>query len=131
IFDTFAELGPAEGYRVAVDHAQRLTWGGEFIHSAPWSVGDQGRRNVSHGCLNLSPANARWLFGLTKVGDPVTVRNTEVKLTAGNGWTAWDMSWDEYIKGSALPVPPDLKPSPSSSPNGGPPPKVAPSKPGG
>lgn len=108
IFDTFAELGPVEGYRTPVDFAQRLTWGGEFIHSAPWSVADQGRRNVSHGCINLSPANAKWLFGRTKVGDPVTVSGTEVQLENGNGWTAWNMSWAEFVKGSALPVPTDL-----------------------
>ena len=104
VFDTFAELGPREGYRVNIAYAQRLTWGGEFIHSAPWSVGDQGRRNVSHGCVNLGPGNARWLFNETKVGDPVTVKGTEQAVEPGNGWTAWNMSWDEYVKGSALPV---------------------------
>ena len=35
IFDTFAELGPTEGYRTEIDFAQRLTWKGEFIHAAP------------------------------------------------------------------------------------------------
>ena len=55
VFDTFAELGPDEGYRTNIDFAQRLTWGGEYIHSAPWSVGDQGVRNVSHGCVKSPP----------------------------------------------------------------------------
>ena len=63
---------------------------------------------MSHGCVNVSPANARWLFDQTKVGDPVTVKGTERKLAHGNGWTAWNLSWDEFVKGSALPVPPDL-----------------------
>ncbi|HEU4422539.1 MAG TPA: L,D-transpeptidase, partial [Pilimelia sp.] len=72
------------------------------------SVGDQGRRNVSHGCVNVSPSNAVWLFGLTMVGDPVTVRGTERRLVNGNGWTPWMHTWADYIKGSALPVPPDL-----------------------
>ena len=49
-------------YRTDVKWAMRETWSGEFIHSAPWSVGSQGRANVSHGCLNVSPANAQWLF---------------------------------------------------------------------
>ena len=105
VFDTYDELGPEEGYRVDIEYAQRLTWGGEFIHSAPWSVADQGVRNVSHGCVNLSPANARWLFNQTKIGDPITIKGTEVKLAPGNGWTAWNMTWDEFVKGSALPVP--------------------------
>jgi lipoprotein-anchoring transpeptidase ErfK/SrfK len=108
VFDTFAELGPTEGYRTDISFAQRLTWGGEYIHAAPWSVDDQGRRNVSHGCVNVSTPNALWLFELTKVGDPVTVTGTERKLANGNGWTAWNMTWAEFVKGSALPVPADL-----------------------
>jgi lipoprotein-anchoring transpeptidase ErfK/SrfK len=103
VFDTLEELGPEEGYRIDIEYAQRLTWGGEFIHSAPWSVGSQGRRNVSHGCVNMSPANAAWLFGVTKMGDPITVKGTERKLSYGNGWTDWNMSWSQYQKGSALP----------------------------
>ncbi|WP_326555205.1 L,D-transpeptidase [Micromonospora sp. NBC_01813] len=110
VFDTFAELGPEEGYRTDISFAQRITWGGEFIHAAPWSVGDQGVRNVSHGCVNMSMANAEWLFSQTKVGDPITVKGTERQLADGNGWTAWNLTWDEFVKGSALPVPADLKP---------------------
>jgi len=114
VFDTFAELGPNEGYRVDVAYAMRLTWGGEFIHAAPWSVADQGVRNVSHGCINLSTANARWLFGITKIGDPVTVTGTRARLAPGNGWTAWDLSWEEFVAGSALPVPAGLRPRTAS-----------------
>lgn len=110
VFDTFAELGPTEGYRVDISYAMRLTWGGEFIHAAPWSVADQGVRNVSHGCVNLSWDNAEWLFGVATVGDPVTVTGTERGLDPGNGWTAWDLSWEEYVQGSALPVPANLQP---------------------
>ncbi|MFV2022061.1 Ig-like domain-containing protein [Micromonospora sp. LOL_023] len=116
VFDTFAELGPEEGYRTDISFAQRITWGGEFIHAAPWSVADQGVRNVSHGCVNMSMANAEWLFSQTKVGDPITVKGTEVQLADGNGWTAWNLSWAEFVKGSALPVPADLKPKATSAP---------------
>lgn len=107
VFDTRGE--PNGGYVIEVEDAQRLTWGGEFIHAAPWSVAAQGRENVSHGCTNISPADADWLMSVTHVGDPVTVTNTEVRLARGNGWTAWDMSWEEYIQGSALPVPEELR----------------------
>ncbi|GGL88893.1 L,D-transpeptidase [Micromonospora yangpuensis] len=103
VFDTFDELGPEDGYRTKIDYAQRLTWGGEFIHAAPWSEGQQGSVNVSHGCVNVSMANGAWLFKNTKVGDPITVKGTERKLQNGNGWTDWNLSWDEYVKGSALP----------------------------
>jgi lipoprotein-anchoring transpeptidase ErfK/SrfK len=103
VFDTLEELGPVEGYRTKIDYAQRLTWGGEFIHAAPWSEGQQGSVNVSHGCVNVSMKDGAWLFGQTKVGDPITVKGTERKLQNGNGWTDWNMSWAEYVDGSALP----------------------------
>jgi len=108
VFDTTAELGPVNGYRVTIQYAQRLTWSGQFIHSAPWSTGAQGHRNVSHGCVNVSPSNARWLFDKTLIGDPVTVKGTGDKLDYGNGWTVWDVSWKDFVKGSALPVPAGL-----------------------
>jgi hypothetical protein len=34
----------------------------------------------------------------------VTVENTVRKIVAGDGWTDWNVTWDEFIKGSALPV---------------------------
>jgi lipoprotein-anchoring transpeptidase ErfK/SrfK len=103
VFDTTNEPG-VDHYRADISFAMRITWGGEFIHAAPWSVGDQGVRNVSHGCINISMANAQWLFGVTHVGDPVTVRGTEQELVNGNGFTAWNLSWQDFLKGSALPV---------------------------
>lgn len=103
IFDTRRDPNPADRYVIPIEYAQRLTWSGEFIHSAPWSVGVQGRTNVSHGCVNMSPANAAWLFSITRMGDPVTVRGTEQRIQAGNGWTDWNLSWAEYVKGSAIP----------------------------
>lgn len=106
VFDTYDELGPEDGYRTKIDYAQRLTWGGEFIHAAPWSEGQQGTTNVSHGCVNVSMANGAWLFENTRVGDPIIVKGTERKLQLGNGWTDWNVSWDEYVKGSALPYEP-------------------------
>jgi lipoprotein-anchoring transpeptidase ErfK/SrfK len=104
VFDTRAELGPKEGYRTDIDFAQRITWSGQFIHAAPWSEGVQGSRNVSHGCVNISMKMGEWLFQRTMLGDPITVKGTEEKLKNGNGWTDWNMSWDQYVKGSALPL---------------------------
>jgi hypothetical protein len=119
---TFDTTGSADPYVVDVQWAMRLTGGGEYIHSAPWSVGAQGYANVSHGCLNLSPANSRWLFDQAHVGDPIIVRDTEVRLDNGNGWTAWDRPWSDYITGSALPVPPELADAPGVDPVNGVPP---------
>jgi lipoprotein-anchoring transpeptidase ErfK/SrfK len=125
VFDTRGE--PNGGYVVNVQWAMRLTWGGEFVHSAPWSTGAQGRYNVSHGCVNLGPSNAKWLFDITHVGDPIIVKGTERTLVHGNGWTAWDRPWSEFVQGSALPVPSELASAPAVDHiTGAPPPPPAP-----
>ncbi|MEV6971011.1 Ig-like domain-containing protein [Hamadaea sp. NPDC051192] len=115
VFDTRTDPNPANRYRVDIDWAQRLTWGGEFIHSAPWSVSDQGKRNVSHGCINMSAANAKWLFQQTRIGDPVVVKGTSRQLKYGNGWTDFTKSWDEYVEGSAIPYESSASPEPTPS----------------
>ncbi|MEV6349008.1 Ig-like domain-containing protein [Actinoplanes sp. NPDC051851] len=101
VFDT-TDTDPENGYRTDIDYAQRITWSGQYIHAAPWSEGVQGRTNVSHGCVNVSEAMGKWLFGKTLMGDVITVSGTEEKLKNGNGWTDWNMSYDEYKKGSYL-----------------------------
>ncbi|GAA0531330.1 Ig-like domain-containing protein [Paractinoplanes ferrugineus] len=108
VFDT-TDTDGAAGYQTKIQYAQRVTWSGQYVHSAPWSVGSQGRTNVSHGCVNVSPSNAKWLFDNTLIGDPITVTGTGVKLAYGDGWTPWNVSWAEFLKGSALPVPDSLK----------------------
>jgi lipoprotein-anchoring transpeptidase ErfK/SrfK len=67
-------LSDPEGYKLTVNDAVRVTWGGVYVHSAPWSVGSQGYANVSHGCINLSPDNAAWYYDMVSVGDPIIVR---------------------------------------------------------
>lgn len=87
----------AGGYRTKVDYATRISTSGEFVHSAPWSVAQQGRQNVSHGCVNLSPANAAWFFGLAQVGDVVDVVGTPVKLSAKDTDVPdWTIPWDQW-----------------------------------
>ena len=49
----------ADGYDIDdVEYAMRVTYSGEFVHAAPWSVGSQGNSNVSHGCTGMSTDNA-------------------------------------------------------------------------
>ncbi|WP_167101089.1 L,D-transpeptidase [Mycobacterium sp. DL592] len=66
-------LSDPEGYKLTVADAVRITWGGVYVHSAPWSVGSQGYANVSHGCINLSPDNAAWYYDQVNIGDPVVI----------------------------------------------------------
>lgn len=68
-------LDDPEGYLINGEYGVRVTWGGVYVHSAPWSVASQGSANVSHGCINLSPENAEWYFDKVQVGDPVIVRS--------------------------------------------------------
>ena len=90
------------GYRQKVYYDVRFTWGGEFVHAAPWSVGSQGNTNVSHGCVNASPGNASWFYEQTLKGDPIEVVGTEAHVQKGNGWTDWELTWEKYKAGSAL-----------------------------
>lgn len=67
-------LDDPEGYLIKGEYGVRVTWGGVYVHSAPWSVGSQGYANVSHGCINLSPDNAAWYFDTVRIGDPIIVQ---------------------------------------------------------
>ena len=90
------------GYRTPVDWATRMSYSGIFFHSAPWSVGEQGYTNTSHGCLNLSPANAKWIYDNTKRGDIVIVKNTVGGTLSGTeGLGDWNIPWETWRAGNA------------------------------
>lgn len=90
------------GYKTPVDYATRLSYSGIFFHSAPWSVGAQGYSNTSHGCLNLSPANALWVLQNAKRGDITIVKNTVGSTLSGvDGLGDWNIPWPEWKAGNA------------------------------
>src|SRR5260370_529766 len=89
-------------YNVLVYDSVRFTWSGDYVHSAPWSVGEQGVSNVSHGCVNLAPDHAAWYYDHAHRGEPVTVVGSPVRGTWGDGWTIWFLPWQKLIRGSAL-----------------------------
>jgi lipoprotein-anchoring transpeptidase ErfK/SrfK len=91
------------GYYKAVAWSVRISNSGEFVHAAPWSTGSQGRDNVSHGCVNLSTANAAWYYGLTRRGDVVEVKGSPRRPGDSFGVADWNMSWRAWLAGSALP----------------------------
>ncbi len=80
-----------QGYKLEVDDAVRIDNSGAFVHSAPWSVSDQGRRNVSHGCVNLSPANAKWFYDNFGSGDPIVVKNSVGVYDQNDGAQDWQL----------------------------------------
>jgi lipoprotein-anchoring transpeptidase ErfK/SrfK len=90
------------GYDLWVPWSVRFTWSGDYYHDAYWSVGQQGFENVSHGCVNLSPADAETYYNLAVPGDPITITGSPRVGTWDNGWTQWFLSWPQYLRGSAL-----------------------------
>ncbi|MFI6519239.1 Ig-like domain-containing protein [Spirillospora sp. NPDC050679] len=103
---TMVSPGRKEGdpgyYKTVVNHAVRFSNSGEYTHSAPWSVGAQGNSNVSHGCLNLSPSNAKWYYDIMQRGDVLKLTGTSRDVEWNNGWSFWQMSFEKWKKGSAL-----------------------------
>jgi lipoprotein-anchoring transpeptidase ErfK/SrfK len=90
------------GYRTEVDWATQMSYSGIYVHGAPWSVGSQGYSNVSHGCLNVSTANAKWFYDNTKRGDIVEVVNTVGSTLSGtDGLGDWNIPWEQWKAGNA------------------------------
>jgi lipoprotein-anchoring transpeptidase ErfK/SrfK len=90
------------GYRLEVEYATQMSYSGIYVHSAPWSVGSQGRSNVSHGCLNVSPSNAVWFYDNSKRGDIVEVINTVGSTLPGtDGLGDWNIPWEQWKAGNA------------------------------
>ena len=77
------------GYKVTVQNAVQFDNSGDFVHSAPWSVSDQGKRDVSHGCINISPSNAQWFFDNFGTGDPIVVKNSVGTYSKNDGSNDW------------------------------------------
>ncbi|MFJ2574852.1 Ig-like domain-containing protein [Streptomyces halstedii] len=96
--------GSSESYDLPVYWATRVTWSGEYVHAAPWSTGSQGSANVSHGCTGMSTADAEWFFQTVREGDIVEVVGSdgETMTPFDNGFGDWNLSWQEWLKGSAL-----------------------------
>jgi lipoprotein-anchoring transpeptidase ErfK/SrfK len=79
------------GYKVNVEDAVQFDNSGDFVHSAPWSVSDQGKRDVSHGCINISPTNAKWFFANFGAGDPIVVKNSVGTYSKNDGSNDWQL----------------------------------------
>jgi lipoprotein-anchoring transpeptidase ErfK/SrfK len=96
---------PAYGYYVNIPEywAVRISNNGEFIHANPETTGVQGSSNVTHGCVNLSTANAREYFNTAMFGDPVEVTGSSTPLTGADGDIYdWTVSWESWLAMSAL-----------------------------
>jgi len=88
---------------VEMHWAVRISDNGEFIHANPASTYAQGKKNVTHGCVNLTTANAKAYFDTAIYGDPVEVTNSTVPLSKVDGDIYdWAVPWEDWRKMSAL-----------------------------
>ncbi|WP_308315574.1 Ig-like domain-containing protein [Streptomyces sp. ISL-100] len=96
-------VGLRDAYDKMVDHSMRLTWSGMYAHAAPWNSAHFGRANKSSGCIGMSDSDAAYFYGQVRVGDPFEIKGADTKGTvaAGNGYGAWNLSWDEWRARSA------------------------------
>ena len=96
--------GTAGYYNELVNYAVRFTFSGDYYHSAPWSVVNQGVTNVSHGCVNLAPEDAKIYYDMAIPGDPITITSSTKAGKWDNGWTEWFLSWSQYLARAAPPT---------------------------
>jgi len=94
--------GDPNYYKIDTKWNLRLTWTGEFIHSAPWSVNAQGTQNVSHGCTNMAPADAEWMFNNSKMGDIVKFTGSPRAFKPTEGIGVWVYDFVGWKAQSAL-----------------------------
>jgi lipoprotein-anchoring transpeptidase ErfK/SrfK len=93
-----------------VRYTQRLTYDGEYLHSAPWNclhspgcIGPQhniGQADSSNGCTNLTPHDAQELYDFLGIGDVVRYPNADGEaMTLGDGYGDWNVLWAQWQTG--------------------------------
>jgi lipoprotein-anchoring transpeptidase ErfK/SrfK len=96
--------GEANPYSLDVPYSVRLTNSGEFVHAAAWNTGNIGSRNTSHGCTNLTVADAQWFYNFSLIGDIVQYTNTGAASTmpSWDGFGDWNVPWTQWQQGNLL-----------------------------
>ncbi len=103
LFESKRMVNPKYHYDVVERWAVRISNNGEFIHANPGTVSVQGNTNVSHGCVNMSLADAEEYFKSAIYGDPVVVTGTNVQLGPSDGDIFdWAIDWGQWLSLSAL-----------------------------
>ncbi|MFJ8659133.1 Ig-like domain-containing protein [Streptomyces sp. NPDC093795] len=97
-------VGLGDAYDKDVDYSMRLTWSGMYAHAAPWNAAYFGKANKSSGCIGMSDGDAAAFYASVNVGDPfeITGRDTKGVVAEGNGYGAWNVSWAEWQRKSAV-----------------------------
>ncbi|HEY3834891.1 MAG TPA: Ig-like domain-containing protein [Acidimicrobiia bacterium] len=94
-----------DGYDELVYNDVHISDSGEYVHAAPWSVASQGNSNVSHGCVNLSNANALSFFQFSRVGDIVLIEGSPRPPVPGDhGVMDWDTPFTAFTPAAVVPA---------------------------
>ena len=93
-------------YECGIKFDQRLTYDGEYLHAAPWNVGNINNGvDSSNGCTNLLPADAERLFHFLEVGDVVEYPNANGgRMQIGDGYGDWNVPWGQWQTGGLIPT---------------------------
>ena len=97
-------VGLGSSYNKMVDYSMRLTWSGMYAHAAPWNADYFGSANKSSGCIGMSDADAKYVYGAAQIGDPFEIIGDDAKGTQAlnNGYGEWNLSYDAWKAKSAL-----------------------------
>lgn len=71
-----------------MNFATQMSYSGIYVHGAPWSEWAQGKTNTSHGCINVTDADAQWFMNTVKRGDVIEVKTLMVEPCQVT--TAWE-----------------------------------------
>ncbi|MER7013252.1 Ig-like domain-containing protein [Saccharopolyspora sp. NPDC000359] len=94
---------PRYGYRdVRKTWAARFSNHGEFIHENQENAAALGKVNNSHGCINLSAADAKEYYDSALIGDPVEVSGSASSMPPQYDVYDWLLSWDQWTAKSAV-----------------------------
>ena len=93
-------------HECGIKYTQRLTYGGEYLHAAPWNVANIKRGvDSSNGCTNLLLTDARKLYAELEVGDPVLYPNADgPPMTPSQGYGDWNVPWKTWLTGGLVPT---------------------------
>jgi lipoprotein-anchoring transpeptidase ErfK/SrfK len=102
--------GSSNYYDIPVKWFVRLTDSGSSFYGAPWQAVNFGKSNtMPDGSIGMSDEDAQWFYNLVKPGDVVTVSPSSQSgdtLHQGNGYSDWNLDWQQWLAGSAAGVQP-------------------------
>jgi lipoprotein-anchoring transpeptidase ErfK/SrfK len=93
-------------HECGIRYTQRLTYGGEYLHAAPWNTYNIAHGiDSSNGCTNLYTADAKKLYDFLEIGDVVKYPNANGALMQmGDGYGDWNVPWPQWQTGGLYAV---------------------------